>query len=162
MSLVNLLWLGMVLFALPGNWLMILTAFVFDWLIADKIFSVWTLGIVILLAVFGEILEFFGGAGGARKTGAGKRAAVGAIIGAVIGAVIGTFIIPVPVFGTLLGSCFGAGLGAWAMEITRGSEAKQAVRSAAGAGLGQLVGITSKFAVGVIIWIILAIAATTK
>jgi hypothetical protein len=61
--------------------------------------------------------------------------------------------------GTLLGACIGAGLGAWSLEFSRGKELKESARHAVGAGLGEFLGITSKLAIGIVIWLIVAIAA---
>jgi len=158
--LLNAVWLALVPFALPGNWLIVITTSLFAWWWwEDGIFSVYTLIAIAILALLGELFEFFGGMGGARKAGTGFRGSLGAIIGAVSGAILGTFLIPVPIFGTLLGSCVGAGLGAWALELSRGRPIQGSFRFGFGAGLGQFLGTTSKFAIGALIWLIVAIAA---
>ncbi|MHC4618666.1 MAG: DUF456 domain-containing protein [Planctomycetota bacterium] len=158
--LVNLVWLALVLFGLPGNWLIVISTCLFAWWRADEgVFSIYILIAITVLAVLGELIEFLGGASGARKAGASWRGSIGAIIGAVAGAIIGTFMIPVPLFGTVLGACVGAALGSWGLELTAGKQMKESVRSGIGAGLGELVGITTKFAIGVLIWFIVAIAA---
>jgi uncharacterized protein YqgC (DUF456 family) len=157
--LVNLVWLALVLLGLPGNWLIVISTCLFAWWrVEDGIFSIYTLIAITVLAVLGELIEFLGGPGGARKAGASWRGSIGAIIGAVAGAIIGTFTIPVPLFGTVLGACIGAGLGSWGLEMTAGRQMKESVRSGIGAGLGELLGITAKFAVGVLIWFIVAVA----
>jgi hypothetical protein len=60
--------------------------------------------------------------------------------------------------GTLLGACIGAGLGAWALEFSRGKKLEESARYGVGAGLGELLGITSKFTIGIVIWLIVAVA----
>ena len=158
--LLNVVWLSLVFFALPGNWLMVATTAIFAWLWpGDEIFSVYTLSVMVLLAFFGEVMEFFAGAGGAKRAGAGIRGAVGAICGAIIGALLGTIFIPILVLGTLVGSCFGAGLGVWIVELGAGRRMKHSVRSGVGAGLGQFLGVSAKFAIGIIIWLVIAITA---
>lgn len=158
--LLNACWLTMVLFMLPGNWLMVAGTCLFAWWKWDSgIFSLPLLVTITALALIGELIEFFAGAGGAKKAGANWWGAVAAIIGAVFGALVGTFIIPVPLFGTMLGACFGAGLFTWFAERASGKERKMSIRSGVGAGKGALIGTLSKFAIGCLIWLLIAIAA---
>ena len=158
--LLNAVWLALVPFALPGNWLIVITTSLFAWWHAeDGVFSIYTLIAIAILALLGELFEFFGGMGGAKKAGARFRGSLGALIGAITGAVLGTFLIPVPLLGTLLGSCIGAGLGTWIFELSAGRQIQGSFRLGFGAGLGQFLGTTTKFAIGVLIWLIVALAA---
>ncbi len=45
------------------------------------------------------------------------------------------------------------------VEYARGKKLEESARHAVGAGLGEFPGITSKFAVGFLIWLIVAVAA---
>lgn len=156
----NICWLGLVFFALPGNWLVVISTGLFAWWYwEDGIFSIYTLIAITLLAFVGEIIEFFSGMGGAKKAGSGWWGAFAAIGGAIIGAIAGTFLIPILFLGTLLGACFGAGLGTLAVELKMGKEMHESMRSGFGAGLGVFVGTTGKFLIGVLIWAIIAVAA---
>jgi uncharacterized protein YqgC (DUF456 family) len=155
--LLNACWLILVAFGLPGNWLIVMSTCLFAWWKWDDgVFSVYPLVAITALAVLGELVEFFAGMAGARRTGASWRGSLGALVGAVAGAVIGTFVIPF--FGTLIGACIGAGLGAWGFELSAGRVMERSVRSGVGAGLGVFLGITTKFTLGVIIWLIVAVA----
>jgi len=157
--LVNFVWLVLVVFGLPGNWLIVISTCLFAWWHWEtKVFSIYTLIAIVVLAIIGELFEFFGGMRGARKSGASWPGSVAALAGAVTGAILGTFFIPIALLGTLLGACIGAGLGAWALEFSRGAKMKESTRHAVGAGLGEFLGITSKFAIGIIIWFIVTIA----
>jgi uncharacterized protein YqgC (DUF456 family) len=158
--LFNTCWLMLVPFTLPGNWLMIISTCLFAWWKWDiEVFS-WPLLIgVTVLALIAEMIEFFAGAGGAKKAGAGWLGAGAAILGAIIGALVGTFAIPVPVFGTMLGACLGAGLFTWIVERITGREQDASVRSGVGAGTGVLIGTVSKFCIGCLIWMLITIAA---
>ncbi len=158
--LVNVVWLVLVVFGLPGNWLIVISTCLFTWWRwEDGIFSIYTLVAIVVLAIIGELFELFGGMRGARKSGASWAGSVAALAGAITGAILGTFFIPIPFLGTLLGACIGAGLGAWALEFSSGKELKESARHAVGAGLGEFLGITSKLAIGIIIWFIVTIAA---
>ena len=155
----NFFWLMLVLFGLPGNWLIVISTCLFAWWRWEEgVFSIYTLIAIAVLAVLGELFEFFGDMHGARRAGASRRGSVAALVGAIGGAVIGTFTIPVPFLGTVLGACIGAGLGSWAMEVSRGRKMEESVRCGVGAGLGELLGITAKVTVGIIIWITVAVA----
>ncbi|MCD4831824.1 MAG: DUF456 family protein [Anaerohalosphaeraceae bacterium] len=156
--IINALWLGLVLFALPGNWLMIIMTVIFAWWQGGT-FSGYTIALIIILAIIGEIIEFVAGAGGAKRAGAGWKGAMAAIAGAIVGAIWGTFLIPIPIFGTLAGACIGAGIGAGSVEKIAGAQMKSSINVGLGAGIGQFLGIGGKFAIGIIIWLIIAIAA---
>jgi len=158
--LLNALWLVLVVFGLPGNWLIVISACLFAWWRAeDNVFSIYTLIAIAALAVLGELIEFFAGAGGAKRAGAGWRGSIGALLGALTGAIFGTFLLPIPFLGTLIGACVGAGLGAWGLELASGRKMQDSARFAMGAGIGEFLGITSKFILGIIIWLIVAVAA---
>lgn len=157
---INAFWLMLVFFALPGNWLIIISTGLFAWWRwEDGIFSIYTLVAITVLAIIGEIVEFFAGAGGAKKAGAGWFGAIAAIFGAIAGAVLGTVFIPIPILGTLLGACIGAGGGTMLVELMSGRQMHQSIRSGLGAGTGVFLGTVGKFMIGAMIWLIVAIAA---
>ena len=153
----NTVWLGFTFFALPGNWLIVISTCLFAWW-QDDVFSIYTLIIIAVLAFIGEVIEFLAGAGAAKKAGASWRGSVGAIIGAVCGAVIATFLIPIPLVGTLIGACLGAGVGTLAFEKLGGNDFGQSLRFGIGAGVGAGFGIVAKVAVGCLIWLIVTVA----
>ncbi len=155
----NTVWLGLTFFALPGNWLIVISTSLFAWWQSDNnVFSIYTLIIITALAFTGEVIEFLAGAGGAKKAGASWLGSIGAIAGAITGAVIGTFIIPIPFLGTLIGACGGAGLGTLAVEMLAGRKLEVSFRFGLGAGLGQFIGITSKVVIGLVIWLFVVVA----
>jgi len=156
--LCNALFLLLVLFALPGNWLMVVSTCLFAWW-QEGVFSIYTLVAIGVLATLGELFEFFGGMGGAKKAGARWFGAFGALLGAIIGAVVCTFLIPIFMLGTLIGACVGASTGALVFELASGRRIEESARSGIGAGLGELVGITIKISLGFVIWVIVVIAA---
>ena len=158
--LLNTVWLLLVALGLPGNWLIVVGTGLFAWWQWDaSIFSVGTLLAIALLALLAELAEFGAGMVGARTSGASWRGSIAALFGAMIGAVCGTFVIAVPLLGTVVGASLGAGLGVWGVEISRGQHPDRSLRSGVSAGLGALLGILSKLAAGVVIWLIVVIAA---
>jgi len=161
---VNALWLALVAMGLPGNWLMVASAGALTWWRLDAqdgrpMFGLITLCVAVGLALLGELFELLAGAAGAGRAGGTRRGSVGALIGGMLGAVFGTLAIPVPVVGTLTGACGGAFVGACLLELSGGRRMDSAIRSGLGAGVGHLIGVTLKFGIGVIIWMVLAIAA---
>jgi uncharacterized protein YqgC (DUF456 family) len=158
--LLNGLWLILVLFGLPGNWLMVAGTALFAWWKWDqRVFSGWTLMAIAVLALAGELIEFFAGMIGARSAGASWRASLAGVLGAIVGAGAGTFLFPVPILGTILGACLGVGLTVGLVEVCRGEQFEPSLRRGLGAGVGELVGITGKFAVGIAIWLVVTVAA---
>lgn len=158
--LLNVVWLVLVVFGLPGNWLIVISTCLFAWWRwEDGFFSIYTLIAIVVLAVLGELFEFLGGMHGAKRAGASWQGSIAAIAGAITGAIIGTFLIPILLFGTVLGACIGAGLATWSLELSRGRKMDESIRCAVSAGLGELLGITAKVTVGIIICVIVAIAA---
>jgi uncharacterized protein YqgC (DUF456 family) len=127
------------------------------WRAEDKVFSSYILIAIVVLALLGELVEFFSGVVGAKKAGARFLGSLGAIIGALIGAIIGTFV--VPIVGTLLGSCAGAAVGACVFEVLGGRRIGDTVSLGLGAGLGRFFGTTAKMVLGILIWFIVAVAA---
>ena len=158
--LVNIAWLGLNLLGLPGNWLMIGATAGVAWLQADKhLFSGWTLLGIVFVAVVAEVLEFIAGAAGAAKAGASRKGAAGALVGGFIGAIAGTALVPIPVIGSLLGACMGAFAGTMLMEFAIGRSHAKAAKAGMGAGIGRFVGTTVKVLAGIVIWLIVAVAA---
>ena len=158
--LLNAAWLMLVIFGLPGNWMIVISTCLFAWWRWDSgVFSIYTLVALVAMAMTGEIIEFSAGVIGARKSGASWPGSIAALFGAIAGAILGTFLIPVPFFGTLMGACLGAGTSVWGLEFSRGKKMEHSVRYAVGAGIGEFFGITSKLILGIAIWLTVAIAA---
>jgi uncharacterized protein len=158
--LLNALCLVLVVFGIPGNWLMVAVTCLFAWWQRDAgVFSGGTLIAIVVLALMGELIEFLAGMLGAKRSGTSWQGSIAAIFGAMLGALIGTFAIPVPLVGTLVGASVGAGLTVWVIETSRGQPAEHSLRRAVHAGMGQILGTSSKMAVGVVIWLVIAVAA---
>lgn len=157
---VNLVWLLLVLFLLPGNWLMVATtALVAWWQWEARMFSVPVLVVIVVVATSGEVVEFFAGMAGSKRAGGSRWGSAGALLGAILGALLGTALIPIPILGSLLGLGGGACLGACGLELLGGKKMDKAARIGAAAGVGQFLGTVCKFLLGVVIWIIVAVAA---
>jgi len=153
-------WLLLVLLGLPGNWLMVISTCLFAWWKWDeRVFSGWTLIAIVALALLGELIEFLAGMTAARGSGASWRGSIMAIFGAILGALVGTFVFPILFLGSVIGASVGAGLAVWVTEISRGELAEHSLQHAVGAGIGQIIGTTSKIMLGLAIWLVIAVAA---
>ena len=135
-------------FGLPGTWVMLLAALVYNLLAPTAPFGWMTIVGVIVLAVVGEGIEFWLTAHYTRKFGGSRRAGWGAVIGGLVGAIVG---LPVPVIGSILGAFAGAFVGAFALEATAGDGHGAAARAATGAVIGRAVSAAAKVAVGCVI-----------
>jgi len=151
-----LLALFLVLLGLPGLWLMIGVALVYNWL-AAPVFGLGSLIVVGVLALVAEVLEFTLSARYTRQYGGSPRAGWGAILGGLVGAVVG---IPVPVVGSVIGAFVGAFAGALLLEITRAEATRgSATRVAWGALIGRVVAAGAKTGIGCAIAAILIVTA---
>jgi uncharacterized protein len=150
---------GLALFGLPGTWLCIGACILAEVWTDTDLFLDSTLIVAVVLAVLGEVVEFSAGSAGARKAGASKSGALGALAGGIVGAVCGTFLIPIPVLGTLAGASLGAFSLSALVEHRGGKPLRGALRAGGGAAAGQLTGLLLKLAIGVGVWVILAVAA---
>ena len=146
------------LMGLPGTWLLLALAGGAEWITEPQLFSGGTAAAAVLLAVAGEAWEFLASSTTAKRAGAGRRGAVGALLGGIAGAIAGTLLIPVPIIGTLVGG----GLGAFALSSTLeregGRELGEALRVGRAAAAGQLLGVLGKTVAGAGVYVLLVVA----
>ncbi len=145
---------------MPGNWIMVvLTGGLAWWYWDQRMFGVPVLVAVVVLALIGELLEFVSSAAAVKRVGGSRSAGAGAIVGALFGGIAATVLIPIPLVGSLIGACGGAFLGAWFVETAGGKSGADSVRAGAGAAVGRFAGLSLKFAVGAVMWVIITVAA---
>lgn len=156
------------LFALPGNWLVVLFTAIFVALVPrseEQGIGWWTVIILVVIALLGELIEFAAGAAGAAKKGGSRRGMLLAIAGTMIGSLTGAALFSpvVPVIGTVIGAVGGGGLGAFAGaylgETWKGRTAEDRLEISRGALVGRLLGTVGKMAVGIVMVIIVAVDA---
>ena len=143
---------GLVLVALglPGLWLICAAVLVFGSI------GFVTIGIMVALALLGELLELWLGFGLARRYGGSPRAGWGALLGGLVGAVVG---VPVPVVGSVIGAILGCFAGATIFEYATTRTAGTAVRAGWGALLGRVAASAAKVALGIVMTIVAIVAA---
>jgi uncharacterized protein YqgC (DUF456 family) len=141
---------GVVLAALqlPGTWLIFASAVGYDayyrweridwrWLVA--------LGVV---AVVAELLETTASVAAARRAGASRRAAIGALVGGFLGMI--ALSVPVPVVGTIIGGLVGCFAGALVAELSVRNDMQAGARVGLFATLGRLAGLIAKIAAALV------------
>jgi uncharacterized protein YqgC (DUF456 family) len=156
LAAVILLSLILIVLGLPGLWIMVASAVVYNLVVPGDPIGWFTLVAVGVLALVAELLEFSMTGSYARKYGGSRRAGWGAIIGSIVGAMVG---FPVPIVGPVIGAFVGSFLGALIAEFTGGSSAGDATRVAKGALIGRVVSTVLKIGIGFTIGIWIFIAA---
>lgn len=159
MAIVSTLGVALTLVALPGTWLIVLSAVAVKAL-WPEVLGWWTLGALVLLAVAGEVAEFLASAAGAAKRGGSRAGLVGAVVGGLAGAIFGTVLIPIPILGTIAGGVIGAAAGAFIAERgVSGRTWKEARSIAAGAAIGRALSTVIKGAIAVVMGVLVTVAA---
>jgi len=156
---VNAAGVVLVVLQMPGTWLMVAATAVVSWWTWDSggpTIGVWTVLVMLGLALFGEAVETFSGAAAAHRAGGSKRGIVIATIAAVAGAIVGSM--AWPLVGTILGACVGAALGAMLGDRWAGRSWREATDAARGAALGRFWGTLGKIVVAAVMWIVAAVA----
>lgn len=153
---INIVGILLVVVGLPGIWMMIaMAAGVNVW--GPELFSWWTIGACVVLALLSEIADLVAAAGGSKVGGGGRRSGAFALIGGLVGAVVGA---PFPpLIGAILWGVIGAGVGAILGELSCDRGWKQSMAVGGAAATGRLVGTIVKLATAMAIWVIIAVAA---
>lgn len=162
----GLAWLTNLL-SLPGNWLIVIAAVVYGYFLPESEDHGigWTgIGVLVVLAAVGEVIEFAASAAAAGQRGGSRRGMVLAIVGTTLGSVAGAFVtLPIPLVGPLVGAVAGGAAGAfggaWLGELWKGRSMEEGLHIGRGALIGRLLGTTGKLAVGSIMVIVAAIDA---
>jgi hypothetical protein len=153
---------------LPGTWVLLGLALLVeatDGLYLPegerRTFDLVVLLVALALAGLGELVEFLSGALGVAKGGGTRRGLWGALIGGLAGLVAFTPLFAfVPFFGAFLGVLLGTFAGALLGELTHErATLRSAWRPALWSALGRLAGTTGKFALALVIWMLLTVSA---
>jgi|SRR5687768_7496455 len=155
LTLVLIISLALIALGLPGLWVMIAAAVVYNLSDPSGPISWITIVGIGILGIVAEVIEFTLSGKYARKFGGSRRAGWGAMIGGMVGAFLG---FPVPIIGPLIGAFVGSFVGALAGELSVGSGAAASTRAATGALIGRALATAMKMAVGCTIaaWIFFA------
>lgn len=140
----------------PGNFAGALVALVY--LLTTDIFPGWGRFFLLLaLAFSGEVMDALMGLFGARKFGASKRGMAAAGLGGILGALLGGMV--VPIIGSVVGVFLGIFILTFMTEMRiEEKSAGEAGLIGKGAVLGRLGAMAYKYAVGLVILILLGAA----
>lgn len=168
--LVNALGVVLVLFQLPGTWLMLVATGLAAWSLGDRSpFGVWLVVALAVLAVLGEVVETAAGAIGSRRAGGSRRGAVLSVLTAIAGATVGAslagslslailWLVPAWLAIVLAGAAVGAGVGSIVGDRLAGRTWRESGRSGLGAAVGRLGGTGGKLAIAAAMWLTVALA----
>lgn len=130
--------LGTVLPVVPGAIIILAAAVLHQIMLgSEKSVGWWNIGVLVVLALLSYALEFAGGYFGAKRFGATKWGAFGAMIGGIVG-----------LFFSFPGLIAGPIVGAIAGELVAGKRLVSAGRAGWGTLLGNLAGMVGKLTIG--------------
>jgi uncharacterized protein YqgC (DUF456 family) len=144
-----------IFFTTFGTLIILIGAVLYALLTGFHIVEMKTLIIIVVLYLFGEIVEYLAIILGAKKLGASNAAIVGALIGGIFGAAIGTAFFGIGlIFGAFLGIFFGA----FIVDLILKKDIVESLKSGAGGVLGRLGSVIAKIMIAVAMFVILATA----
>jgi uncharacterized protein YqgC (DUF456 family) len=133
-----------ILIALPGGWIALGLAVLYDLLHGFEAIGWRSLIIFAVLLGIGEAIEAALGTVYVAKRGATRYGMIGGFVGGMVGAVAGSGV--VPIVGTILGSFAGAFGGAVLGEYMREQQLEPSLRIGVHATVGRLLSLTVKYA----------------
>jgi uncharacterized protein YqgC (DUF456 family) len=140
--------IGTVLPVMPGTVIIFAAAVIHQIMVGDgKSLGWWNVGALLVLTILSYGVEIAGGYFGAKRFGATKWGAFGAMVGALVG-----LFIPFP--GLIIGPIVGAIAG----ELLAGKRLVSAGRAGWGTLLGNLAGMIGKLTIGLVMvcWFLVA------
>jgi uncharacterized protein len=126
---------GLVMPAVPGTPLIFAGLLLMAWAENFAYVGFWSIVALAFIALLSYGVDFWATMFGARRFGASKRAAVGALIGALAGLFLG---FPGVIFGPFIGAVLG--------ELSAQRNLQQAARAGIGATIGFILGAALKMA----------------
>ena len=155
---------------LPGNWMMSVATLVYMPLIPEdrRLAVTWPVVVaLLLLATWGELVEFAASAWGVTKAGGTRWGAGLALIGSIVGGIAGVFFgLPIPILGQILAALLFAGLGALVGavvgETIAGRQFSESMQVGRAAFWGRLLGTFGKVGVGAVMGMLVLISLSTK
>jgi uncharacterized protein YqgC (DUF456 family) len=148
-----------ILVSLPGGWIALGLAVIFDAITGFSSVGWITLAIFAGMLVVGELIESFLGLVYVAKKGATRWGVIGGFVGGLFGAIAGSGALPV--VGTMIGGLLGAFGGAVGAEYIRDQQLEQSLRIGVHATIGKLLATTVKFGLSMAGTVLVIRAATT-
>lgn len=132
---------------LPGTWLLLATAVAYGWWTGWERIGTTTILILTGMAVVGEVVEILASVVSARRAGATKQAAWGALIGGFVGMLFLSFLVPIPLIGSMVGAVVGCFGGALIAELAMKKNLTHGAKVGVFAAVGFAIGTATKVAV---------------
>ncbi len=124
-----------------GTFIIVLGALVYGLMNGFSILGIKSFSFILILYLFGEMLEYVFLVLGTKRLGGSNAAVLGALLGGVGGAFLGTAVLGV---GVIIGTFLGIFLGAFAVELLLKKGFKRSVKAGAGSLLGRTASIVAK------------------
>ena len=141
-------------FGIPGTFIIVGVTFLAALATHFQTFTWPFLGVLLLLSLAVELIEFALSAAAARRYGSSKWGMWGAVFGGLVFALWATPFSPI--IGTILGAFIGAFVGAFLLEFLRFGDVQRALRSGWGSFLGAVTGRLLKLLIAMTMVIIIA------
>lgn len=135
-------------FGIPGTFVIFLASVIYGVITHFSQVTQTLIWVLLVIALFGELIEYFAGILGAKKFGASRAGIMGAIAGGILGGIVGTGILPL--IGSVIGLLIGAFSGAFLVELILKKKPAQALRAGWGTFTGRIGGILTKVILGII------------
>lgn len=140
---------ALVVFGLPGTWLIVLSSLGY-WALGGHLGVAGSgyrvIALLVFSALLAEAIEFIVSIVGAKKMAVGNWTIVASVIGGIIGSLVG---VPIPIIGSLIGLFAGAFAGALIYELMRRATFNQALKVAAAVLLTRIVAVFFKTAIAI-------------
>ena len=140
--------------SIPGNFAIVLNSGWYGIVTDFNDFSMSFVLVLLAIALGVELLEYFVIAFGARRYGASRIGTLAGIVGGIVGSVSGFLFSPV--LGAIIYGFLGVIVGTLLIEVLRGKNIREALKSAYGAILGRIGGLTIKAIGSVAMLVIIA------
>lgn len=154
-SIVVLVGLVITLFGLPGTFVVLSAAVIYDLVTWSWAASKFTLVVLLAIALLGELFEWVFTLYGAKKFKTSNFAIIGLIVGTIAGAIIG---VPVPIIGSVIGALLGAFIGAFVFSYIEHRRFQKSMEAGIGAFLTRIGVIFMKLFLAIIMAVIFYLA----
>ena len=147
--------IGLVVFGLPGTWLLVLGGMGYGLLggqLGGPGEAYRVIALLVFAALLGEVVEFAVGVLGARRMRVSNGALVSSMVGGLVGTVVG---VPIPIVGSVIGLFAGAFAGAFLYELVRRRPVRAALSVASAVLLSRIVAVFFKTTIALLMGIYL-------
>lgn len=142
-----------IFFTTFGTFIILMGSLLYAFITEFSVMSPKILLILLILYLFGEVLEYVFIILGAKKFGASNAAIVGAIIGGIVGAIAGVAFLGIGLF---LGTLLGLFLGAFLVEFVIQKDLIRSLKAGAGSVLGRVGSLFAKVLIAIAMFAVMA------